>query len=56
MRLIQKHHPDKNEDKEKAKVVFTEITEAYTGRIWEKIVLNDPAKREKYDKYGVSES
>ena len=33
MRLIQKHHPDKNEDKERAKVVFTEITEAYTGRI-----------------------
>lgn len=30
---IQKHHPDKNEDKEKAKVLFTQITEAYTGKL-----------------------
>jgi hypothetical protein len=23
---MQKHHPDKNEDKERAKIIFTEIT------------------------------
>jgi DnaJ family protein A protein 2 len=41
-----KHHPDRNKDnKQEAEVKFKEVSEAYE-------ILNNPQKREIYDKYG----
>lgn len=44
--LARKHHPDVNKDP-RAPARFSEINEAHE-------VLSDPAKREKYDKYGAA--
>lgn len=48
-RLARKHHPDlhADEDKEKAEKEIKKINEAYA-------VLNDPEKREKYDRLGAN--
>jgi DnaJ-class molecular chaperone len=45
--LARKYHPDVNPDDKAAKQRFKEIQEAYE-------VLNDPEKREMYDRYGSS--
>src|SRR6266508_5508904 len=45
--LARKHHPDLNPDDKKAKEKFQEVQEAFD-------VLNDPKKREMYDRYGSS--
>ncbi len=44
-RLALKYHPDKNEGKDEATVLFKEVTEAYQ-------VLCDDDKRARYDQYG----
>ncbi len=44
-KLARKHHPDMNPDDRTAKDKFKKIQEAYD-------VLNDPQKREMYDRYG----
>ncbi len=44
-KLARKHHPDMNPDDKTAKDKFKKIQEAYD-------VLNDPQKREMYDRYG----
>lgn len=43
--LARKHHPDLNPDNKSAKKKFQEVQAAFD-------VLNDPGKREKYDRYG----
>jgi curved DNA-binding protein len=43
--LARKHHPDMNPDDKSAKAKFQQIQSAYD-------VLNDPSKRELYDRYG----
>jgi len=45
--LARKHHPDVNPGDKKAKERFQEVQEAFD-------VLNDPKKREMYDRYGSS--
>src|SRR5437588_390875 len=45
--LARKHHPDLNPDDKRAKEKFQEVQEAFD-------VLNDPKKREMYDRYGSS--
>ena len=45
--LARKYHPDVNPDDKAAKQKFQEIQKAYE-------VLNDPEKREMYDRYGSS--
>ena len=45
--LARKHHPDMNPDNPKAKKKFQEIQSAFD-------VLNNPEKRELYDRYGSS--
>ena len=45
--LARKHHPDKNPDDKSAKKRFQRIQAAFD-------VLNDPQKREMYDRYGSS--
>ncbi len=45
--LARKHHPDMNPDNPKAKKKFQEIQAAFD-------VLNNPEKRELYDRYGSS--
>lgn len=44
-KLARKHHPDLHPNDENAKRNFQQINEAH-------IVLSDPGKRKKYDKYG----
>jgi len=44
-RLARKHHPDLNPDDKAAKKRFQEVQAAFD-------VLNDPNKREQYDRYG----
>lgn len=44
-RLARKHHPDLNPDDKAAKKRFQEVQAAFD-------VLNDPSKREQYDRYG----
>ena len=44
-KLARKFHPDMNPDDKSAKEKFKKIQEAYD-------VLNDPQKREMYDRYG----
>jgi molecular chaperone DnaJ len=44
-KMAVKYHPDKNPDNPEAEKKFKEISEAYE-------VLNDPQKREIYDRYG----
>ncbi len=39
-----------------AKLKFHQLSEAYTGNFVNYIVLNNPQKKEKYDKFGVRES
>ena len=46
-KLARKHHPDVNPDDATAKTKFQRIQKAYE-------VLNDPEKRELYDRYGSS--
>jgi DnaJ-class molecular chaperone len=46
-RLASKHHPDLNPDDKAAKERFQNLQRAYE-------VLNDPSKRELYDRYGSS--
>ena len=43
--LARKYHPDLNPDDDKAKAKFQEVQNAFE-------VLNDPKKREMYDRYG----
>src|SRR5688572_26358083 len=43
--LARKYHPDLNPDDKTAKQKFQEVQEAFD-------VLNDPKKREMYDRYG----
>jgi DnaJ-class molecular chaperone len=45
--LARKHHPDLNPDDKTAKARFQEVQRAFD-------VLNDPSKRELYDRYGSS--
>jgi curved DNA-binding protein len=45
--LARKHHPDLNPDDKGAKQKFQEVQEAFD-------VLNDPKKREMFDRYGSS--
>jgi DnaJ-class molecular chaperone len=45
--LARKHHPDMNPDDKSAKKIFQKIQAAFD-------VLNDPKKREMYDRYGSS--
>ncbi len=45
--LARKYHPDMNPDDESAKEKFQKVQSAYS-------VLNDPDKREMYDRYGSS--
>ena len=45
--LARKYHPDLNPDDRSAKEKFQEVQKAYE-------VLNDPEKRELYDRYGSS--
>jgi len=45
--LARKHHPDVNPDDKTAKQTFQQIQKAFD-------VLNDPEKREMYDRYGSS--
>ena len=46
-KLARKYHPDLNPDDETAKKKFQEVQKAFD-------VLNDPSKREMYDRYGSS--
>lgn len=46
-KMARKYHPDMNPDDESAKKRFQEVQRAYD-------VLNDPEKREMYDRYGSS--
>ncbi len=46
-KLARKHHPDLNPDDKTAKTKFQEVQRAFD-------VLNDPSKRELYDRYGSS--
>ena len=46
-KLARKHHPDLNPDDNTAKTRFQEVQRAFD-------VLNDPSKRELYDRYGSS--
>lgn len=46
-RLARKYHPDHNPDDASAKQKFQEVQRAFE-------VLNDPQKREMYDRYGAS--
>ena len=45
--LARKYHPDLNPDDKNAKTKFQEVQRAFD-------VLNDPSKRELYDRYGSS--
>src|SRR5436190_3039117 len=45
--LARKYHPDLNPDDPKAKEKFQQVQTAFD-------VLNDPKKREMYDRYGAS--
>src|SRR5580704_17117269 len=45
--LARKYHPDLHPDDKDAKKKFQEVQSAFD-------VLNDPAKREQYDRYGSS--
>ena len=45
--LARKHHPDLNRDDKKSKEIFQKVQAAFD-------VLNDPSKRELYDRYGSS--
>src|SRR2546421_11018168 len=44
-KLAMQHHPDRNVGDAEAEVKFKEAAEAYE-------VLRDPAKRQRYDRYG----
>ena len=44
-KLAVKYHPDKNEGNKEAEAKFKEVAEAYA-------VLNDPQKRQQYDRFG----
>lgn len=44
--LARKHHPDRNPDNPEAKKKFQEVQRAFE-------VLNDPKKREQYDRFGA---
>lgn len=44
-KLALKYHPDRNPDNQEAEVKFKEAAEAYE-------VLNDPQKRQRYDRFG----
>ena len=46
-KLARKYHPDVNPDDASAKTKFQKVQKAYE-------VLNDPEKRELYDRYGSS--
>ncbi|MEQ8786844.1 MAG: J domain-containing protein [Pirellulaceae bacterium] len=46
-KMARKYHPDMNPDDESAKKQFQDVQRAYE-------VLNDPEKREMYDRYGSS--
>ena len=47
--LAKKYHPDKNPDNKEAEEKFKEAAHAYE-------VLGDPIKRERYDRFGYSDS
>ena len=47
LKLARKYHPDKNPDDKTAKAKFQKVQAAFD-------VLNDPSKREMYDRYGSS--
>lgn len=46
-KLAVKYHPDKNEGNKEAEAKFKEVAEAYA-------ILNDPQKRQQYDRFGHS--
>ena len=48
-KLALKYHPDKNQNDEKSKKKFQEITEAYS-------ILSDEEKKKKYDMFGIEDN
>ena len=48
-KLALKYHPDKNQNDENSKIIFQNITEAYS-------TLSDEEKRRKYDMFGIEDN